>query len=184
MFLFGLVTLCQGLVKSYGGLVTARFFLGIAETGMFPGSFYIISMWYKRREAQKRYSFFFSSTTLAGAFGGLIAYGIGHIKHPILGSPHTGLEGAWRWVFIIEGAISCALAPIWLFLIPDFPEDAKWLSEDERAYVKARLAADQGKSGLEKPIQGRDIINFFKDYKVYLGAGAYFGGIVSAYGYA
>lgn len=73
MFMFGLVTVCQGLTHSYGGLLAARFFLGLFETGMFPGCFYLIGMWYRRSEAQRRYSFFFSSTTLAGAFGGLLA---------------------------------------------------------------------------------------------------------------
>ena len=72
MFLFGFVTICQGLVHSYGGLLATRFFLGVAETGMFPGSFYLIGMWYKRSEAQRRFSFFFGSTSLAGAFGGLL----------------------------------------------------------------------------------------------------------------
>lgn len=48
MFLFGLITVCQGLVQGYGGLLATRFFLGLAETGMFPGSFYLIGMWYKR----------------------------------------------------------------------------------------------------------------------------------------
>jgi MFS family permease len=57
MFLFGLVSICQGLVTSYGGLLTTRFFLGLFESGMFPGSFYLIGMWYKRSEAQRRYSF-------------------------------------------------------------------------------------------------------------------------------
>jgi MFS family permease len=69
MFGFGLVTICQGLVVNYGGLLTTRFFLGVTEAGMFPGCFYLISMWYTRKEAQKRYTFFFASTTLAGAFG-------------------------------------------------------------------------------------------------------------------
>lgn len=72
MFLFGFVTICQGLVHGYSGLLATRFFLGVAETGMFPGSFYLIGMWYKRSEAQKRFSFFFGSTSLAGAFGGLL----------------------------------------------------------------------------------------------------------------
>ncbi|KAL8932207.1 MAG: hypothetical protein Q9211_006459, partial [Gyalolechia sp. 1 TL-2023] len=44
MFLFGLVTICQGLVQTYSGLLATRFFLGLAETGMFPGSFYLIGM--------------------------------------------------------------------------------------------------------------------------------------------
>ena len=43
MFLFGFVTIMQGLVQSYGGLLTTRFFLGLFETGMFPGCFYLVS---------------------------------------------------------------------------------------------------------------------------------------------
>ena len=145
------------------------------------------SMYYKRSEAQKRYTFFFSSTTLAGAFGGLIAYGIGRgIHHPLLNSVATAatVYGAWRWVFIIEGAISAAFALLFYFLIPDFPEDAKWLSEDERAFLKAKLAADQGQSGLEQRITPSSALAVFKDYKIFLITLMYFGGIVSAYGYA
>lgn len=74
---FGLVTTLQGVTKSYGGILACRFFLGVFESGMFPGCFYLLSMWYKRAEAQKRYSLFFSSTSLAGAFGGLLASAIG-----------------------------------------------------------------------------------------------------------
>lgn len=68
MLMFGLITICQGLVQNYSGLLATRFFLGVAETGMFPGSFYLIGMWYKRSEAQRRFSFFFGSTSLAGEF--------------------------------------------------------------------------------------------------------------------
>lgn len=74
---FGLVTTLQGITQSYGGMLATRFFLGVFECGMFPGCFYLISMWYKRSEAQKRFSLFFSSTSLAGAFGGLLASAIG-----------------------------------------------------------------------------------------------------------
>lgn len=77
MFMFGLISICQGLTQSYGGLLATRFLLGVFEAGMFPGCFYLIGMWYKRSEAQRRYSFFFSSTSLAGAFGGLLASAIG-----------------------------------------------------------------------------------------------------------
>jgi len=74
--------------------LATRFFLGLAETGMFPGCFYLISMWYKRSEAQRRYSFFFGSTTLAGAFGGLLASAIGKMQ---------GLQGysGWRWILYV-----------------------------------------------------------------------------------
>ena len=51
------------------------------------------------------------------------------------------------------------------FVIPDFPEDAKWLSKEEAAFVKARLAADQGDSARDRHTTGRDVLNCFKDYK-------------------
>lgn len=177
MFMFGLVSICQGLVSNYGGLLTTRFFLGLFETGMFPGSFYVLGSWYRRHEAQRRYSFFFSSTTLAGAFGGLLASAIGKMD---------GMRGyrAWRWIFILEGTLTCVVAIFFFFLLPDFPEEAKWLSEEERAYVKARLQEDQGKSAIERKITLRDIGRVFKDPKVIVGGFMYFGLVVPAYGYA
>ena len=86
--------MCQGFVKTYGGLLTCRFFLGVFEVGVFPGEYrvlpnslnelemptdcivgatYLIGMYYKRFELQKRLVFFFSSSILAGAFGGVRA---------------------------------------------------------------------------------------------------------------
>lgn len=46
---FGFCCIMQGIVKSYSGLLAARFFLGVFETGMFPGAFYLIGMWYRVR---------------------------------------------------------------------------------------------------------------------------------------
>lgn len=177
MFMFGLVSVCQGLVQNYSGLLATRFFLGVFESGMFPGCFYLIGMWYKRTEAQRRYSFFFSSTTLAGAFGGLLAAAIGKM---------SGLRGyaGWRWIFILEGVLTCVVAVLFFFILPSFPEQASWLNEEEKAYVKARLEVEQGKSALERPITLRDVGRVFKDYKVILGGLMYFGMIVPAYGYA
>jgi MFS family permease len=177
MFLFGLTTICQGLVHSYSGLLATRFFLGLFETGMFPGCFYLIGMWYRRHEAQRRFSFFFSSTTLAGAFGGLLASAIGKMD---------GMRGykGWRWVFILEGTLTCVVSFFFFFLLPSFPEHAKWLTEEERVYVQARLQADQGKSAAERKITTRDVLNVFKDAKIIVGGFMYFGLIVTAYGYA
>ncbi|KAK8158741.1 major facilitator superfamily domain-containing protein [Phyllosticta citrichinensis] len=177
MFLFGLVTVCQGLVQNYAGLLATRFFLGLCETGMFPGCFYLIGMWYRRHEAQRRYSFFFSSTTLAGAFGGLLASAIGKMD---------GMRGyrGWRWIFILEGTLTCVISLFLFFMLPNFPEEAKWLGDDEREYVKARLEVEQGRSAVERRITLRDVGNVFKDPKVLVGGFMYFGLIVPAYGYA
>ncbi|KAI1928302.1 High-affinity nicotinic acid transporter [Ophidiomyces ophidiicola] len=177
MFLFGFVTLVQGFVQNYAGLLTTRFFLGLFETGMFPGCFYLMGMWYKRTEAQKRFSFFFSSTTLAGAFGGLLAGAIGKMD---------GMSGyrGWRWIFILEGVLTCVIAVAWFFLIPDFPEDVKWMNEEERAFIQAKLAKDVGTAGHHVSLTWKDVLDVLKDVKIFLGGLMYFGMIVPAYSYA
>ncbi|KAM0074168.1 High-affinity nicotinic acid transporter [Fusarium odoratissimum] len=177
MFLFGLTTLLQGLVQNYSGLIATRFFLGLFETGMFPGAFYLIGMWYRRHEAQRRYSFFFNSTTLAGAFGGLLAAAIGKM---------SGMRGyaGWRWIFILEGGLTVLVSFFFYFLLPDFPEQAKWLTSEEKHYVTARLRIDQGHAGAERKTTFADALSVLKDYKIIIGGFMYFGLIVPAYGYA
>lgn len=118
--------------------------------------FYLLGMWYKRSEAQKRFSFFFSSTSLAGAFGGLLASGLGKLE---------GVRGysGWRWVFIVEGLLTCVVAIALFFLLPGFPEDVKWLSEEEREFVKAKLAKDVGSAGTDARMGWREVLEVFKD---------------------
>lgn len=124
-----------------------------------------------------RYTFFFCSTTLAGAFGGLLAAAIGKMDGA------AGYEG-WRWIFIIEGAVTAVVGIIFFWFLPDFPEESKWLAEDEKAYVAARLRQDQGRSAAERQISAKDVRNVFKDVKVWIGGFMYCGLIVPAYGYA
>ncbi|PWW73463.1 MFS general substrate transporter [Tuber magnatum] len=177
MFMFGFVTTLQGFVKNYGGILTTRFFLGVFESGMFPGSFYLIAMWYKREEAQTRCTFFFSSTSLAGAFGGLLASAIGNLDGK------GGYRG-WRWIFILEGLLTCILSLLFYFAITDFPEEATFLTDVERAFVRDRLRADVGDPVRETKITPKGILSVFKDYKIFIGGFMYFGLVVPAYGYA
>lgn len=121
-----------------------------------------MGMWYKRSEAQKRFSFFFSSTTLAGAFGGLLASAIGKMD---------GMRGylGWRWIFILEGLLTCVVAIGAFWILPDFPEDVKWLTEEERTFVQAKLEKDVGKSGVDTSITLRDVWDVIKDCGCFLG---------------
>ncbi|PLB46592.1 MFS transporter [Aspergillus steynii IBT 23096] len=177
MFGFGFVSICQGLVQNWGGLMTTRWFLGMFESGLVPGCYYLIGMWYKRSEAQKRFSLFFCSTTVAGAFGGLLASGIGKMD---------GLRGyrGWRWVFIIEGLLTCVVAIACYFFVGDFPEDAKWLTDDERKFAIERLATDTGKSAPQAKMNFKDVLAVFKDYKIFVAGCMYFGVCIPIYSYA
>ncbi|KAI1814030.1 MFS general substrate transporter [Poronia punctata] len=136
ILIFGIIMIGQGFVESYGGLLATRFFLGLAEAGIFPGSFYLISFWYRRDEAQKRFTFYWSSTIIAGAFGGLLASAIANLE---------GARGlaSWRWVFIIEGVVTVLIGVIAFFSITDFPKEAKWLLPHEKTFLLAKTGADE-----------------------------------------
>lgn len=122
----------MGIVQSYEGLLIARIFLGVTEAGLFPGVAYYITMWYARHEAQFRQALFFSAASVAGAFSGLLAFGIAHMDG-------VGNLAGWRWIFILEGILTVIVAVTAYFTLYDFPETATFLTEEERAFVVYRL---------------------------------------------
>ncbi|KAB8299052.1 hypothetical protein EYC80_001179 [Monilinia laxa] len=95
MTIWGLAMLSMGYVKNWSGLMTARWFLGMAEAGLYPGVNYFLSCWYKRDEFGVRAAIFFSAAAFSGSFGGLLAAAIANLD---------GLRGrpGWAWIFIIE----------------------------------------------------------------------------------
>jgi len=78
--------------------------------------------------------------------------------------------------------VGCAIAVF--FLVAGFPEEAEWLSSNEKAFVKARLIEDIGDSQLNAKTTWRDVLGVFKDFKIILGGFMYFGLTVPGYGYA
>lgn len=163
---FGIVMLGQGFVQTYGGLLATRFLLGFFEAGVFPGSFYLISFWYKREESHKRFAIYFCSVVLASAFGGLLASAIAKMDG-------VGGLSNWRWIFILEGILSILVAGAAFFLVSDFPSEAVWLSEKEKHFVLKSTKVDETTSTGQ--VSRRDVSEFFKDPKNYLGAIMYFG---------
>ena len=149
---WGICTMVIGAVRNFAGLLIVRVLLGIFESGLFPGIIYCLTFWYKQDERALRAALIVGTATLgmckkiephalcdrlillhiAGAFGGAIAFGVGHMNEI------RNLPG-WRWLFIIEGAPSCACAVLVFFFYPDFPETSKWLSDDERFIATERI---------------------------------------------
>jgi MFS family permease len=158
---FGIAMLGQGFVQNYSGLLSTRILLGFFEAGVFPGSFYLISFWYKREECQKRFAIYFCSAVLASAFGGLLATAIAKMDG-------VGGQANWRWIFILEGILSILVAFAAFFLVSDFPGQAGWLSQREKQFVLKRTQNDDKVSAEHVTLQG--IVSFFKDPKNYLGA--------------
>lgn len=79
MIAWGLVSMCTGFVKSYAGLLVARFFLGLAEGGLLGGMLVYLAMFYRRHQMLYRITLFYCAAPLSGAFGGLLATGLAKI---------------------------------------------------------------------------------------------------------
>ncbi len=77
---WGVVLMLTAASFNDKGIIAVRFFLGVTEAAIAPGLSIVVSMWYKRSEQPFRHGIWFQGITIAGIFGGLLAYGIGHIK--------------------------------------------------------------------------------------------------------
>ena len=114
-----------------------------------------------------RVAIILASATLAGAFGGAIAYGVGHMKQV------SGLS-AWRWLFILEGIPSIVSSVAVWFILPDFPEEASWLTPREREMAIGRLSKE-GSKGTAKPLDWQTAKKTLLDGRLWVHYIIYFG---------
>ncbi|KAI5118141.1 hypothetical protein M0805_001740 [Coniferiporia weirii] len=175
MLAWGVVLTLFCLVKDYHGLIVARLFLGIAETGIFPGALYYISLWYPRNQQAYRVAIFFSIAVTGVAFGGILAFGISHMEGV------GGLHG-WAWIFGLEGMATVLLSIVAFLTIHDYPETATFLEEDERLYLIERLKFDR--TYLSTRFDMRFVWQAFKDWKIYAQIGVYIGFLIPVYALA
>ncbi|KAG5978556.1 hypothetical protein E4U55_006063 [Claviceps digitariae] len=134
--LFGITSITTAFVQNRGQLIGVRFLLGIFETGMFPGIAYYLTRWYRRAELAFRLSLYIVMSPLAGAFGGLLA-------SAILSLPHFGGLHDWRMIFAIEGIATVVVGMVALVILTDRPQSARWLSDEERKLVVARVESER-----------------------------------------
>ncbi|KAE8375048.1 major facilitator superfamily domain-containing protein [Aspergillus bertholletiae] len=157
---WGIVATLLGVVQNYAGYLVSRTALGIAESGLFPGVVFYLSMWYKRNEQHYRVALFFSAASLAGAFGGVLAWGIGHMRG-------VGGYNGWRWIFILEGLATVVMSVIAYFWVYNYPSTAEFLSEKERSFIQFRLRNDNDSMRDEK-FTWSGVLDAIKDPKVWL----------------
>ncbi|KAE8181056.1 hypothetical protein CF336_g9057, partial [Tilletia laevis] len=100
VFLWGIVMIGMGFVKTWEQLTGTRALLGIFEAALFPGAAFLLSCWYLRSEVQVRLTYFYLIAAVASGFSSIIAYGLSLLNG------REGISG-WRWIFIIEGVATC-----------------------------------------------------------------------------
>lgn len=135
VFGWGLVSTVQAAIHSWEAAMALRFFMGLTEAGYGPGIPYLLSFFYLREELGLRAGMFLSAAPLANTFAGALAYGIT--------SGRPGIA-KWRVLFLVEGLPTIVMAVVAYFFLPDSPEKARFLSEEEKMVVKARGVRQAG----------------------------------------
>ncbi|KDQ27206.1 hypothetical protein PLEOSDRAFT_1113357 [Pleurotus ostreatus PC15] len=172
---WGIIMTLMSLVETYPQLVITRVLLGIAEAGLFPGVVYYLTLWYPRHMLQYRIGLFFGAASLAGAFSGLLAFGISFM------SGQGGLLG-WSWIFILEGIATVLVGVLAFFVLVDFPDTAKFLTQEEREFVVWTKKFDNSSVGEEERFSMDHIWAAFKDWQVWLHILVYFSVVGPLYG--
>ncbi|KAB5526397.1 major facilitator superfamily transporter [Coniochaeta sp. 2T2.1] len=174
---WGIIATLTGLVNSYGSLIACRLLLGAVEAGLFPGLNVYLTFFYTRHELAVRVGYLFVSAAIAGALGGLLAYGIGHMDGV------AGMRG-WRWILIIEGLPTLFLGVATFFLLPNDAEHAYFLTDEEKKLQVERHAREYGMTTSARQFSKSDMMKAFKDWKVWAFCVAQFGCDTMLYGKA
>lgn len=134
MATFALMTLCVAAVKNFSGLLAIRWFLGMSESAFFPLVIYYQTTFYRRGELARRLAIFYAASSIASAFGGLLAYGTFQIK----GGPLAD----WRYLFLIEGGGTMLFAAFAFWWLPYSSDRAKFLTPEEKQLAHYRMQVD------------------------------------------
>ena len=132
----------QASTTNWSGMMALRFLMGAFEAAFGPGIPYLLSFFFLRHELGFRCGVFLSAAPLATTFAGALAYGI------TSGNPDIA---NWRLLFIVEGIPTILMAPIAFFFLPDSPDQARFLSEEEKVVAKSRGVRQ---AGSEKRVGG------------------------------
>jgi MFS transporter, ACS family, tartrate transporter len=135
MITWGFVSAGMMFVRGPSGFYALRFLLGLAEAGFFPGIIFYFTRWFPARERARTIAVFMTATLTAGVIGA-------PISGALLSVRGFGVAG-WQWLFLLEGLPAIVLGIVVLFVLPDGPESARWLSTPEREGILAQVAADE-----------------------------------------
>lgn len=122
--------------------------------------------WYPRKQMARRSAIFYITAIAVGGLGNLLGYGI---------SKMHGMHGysGWRWVFIIEGCLTVAIAIFGLVCLVDFPDRSSFLTEEQKTLVQTRIHRDRGDAEHD-PMTKAKFISYMLEPKIWL-YGLWFG---------
>ena len=135
MIAWGSLTALTALVQTPAQLYMARFVLGAAEAGFFPGVIVYLSHWFMREDRAKATSNFMAAIPMSFIIGSPIAgWILGHSWFAVVG---------WRWLFFLEGMPAIVLGVVAFFFLTDWPGEATWLASERRQWIEQKLQQEK-----------------------------------------
>lgn len=170
MISWGVISMLTAFVVGPKSFALARFFLGMAEAGFTPGIYLYFTKWFPGQWRGKATAFFLIGIPVAN----------------IIGSPLSGalmeLHGLWGYkgwqvLLLLEALPAVLLGVACLFLLPDRPSKARWLTPREQQWLEAELANEQN---ILAARHGNKLRDAFVNWRVFALAGANFCGIIGS----
>ena len=169
---WGLVTILMAAVRTPRQFYLARFLLGVAEAGFFPGIVVYLTHWFRYEDRAKAGAIFMAAIPMSNIIGSPLA---GWIL-----SRHWAGISSWRWLFIAEGIPAILFGILTLIYLTDWPHQARWLAPDERAWIEAELQREKAaKSKVREWTMGQAM----RSKQVILLTLVYFFAIIGIYGF-
>ena len=135
---WGLVSACNGLAQNAVHLYTVRFLLGIAEAGFFPGMILYLTYWFRQREQAQAVALFMAALPVSNVIGAPIS-GL------ILDHAHWFGVASWRWLLVLEALPALVFGVATWLLLPNGPEDARFLDRGQKDWLRAELARESAR---------------------------------------
>lgn len=175
MLTWGIVSGLCAIASSAKMFYWIRFFLGVAEAGFFPAIILYLTYWFPKKRRAAMFAMFMVAVNFAGIIGSPLS---GFIMESTKEVDHLK---PWQWLFILEAGPSIILGLIIPFLLTNKPEQAKWLTDEEKAIVREDLIKDEDEKKAEAVGNGH-FYDAFRSVKVWLFASVYFCIAIGLYG--
>jgi D-galactonate transporter len=172
MISWGIIAILMGFIHTKNQFYIARFVLGAAEAGFFPGIIVYFSHWFRYADRAKAVAMFMGAIPIANIIGSPLS-GL------LLDVRWLGLAG-WRWLFIIEGAPAIIFGVITIFYLTDRPHQAHWLPDDERDWLVGELEREKQEKQAKHSLS---VLQAFRHREVILLTLAYFFMVTAVYGF-
>jgi len=169
MISWGVASAAMALAVGPNSFYSLRLLLGAAEAGFFPGVAFYLATWFPGEYRTRIIAWFMVAIPISSVIGGPLSGWLLSLDGQF------GIAG-WQWLFLVEGFPAVIVGIVLLLTLPDRPEDARWLSDDERRIVRERLEAER------RPKEVTHLLVALRDPRVLILGGVQFGFLVGSYG--